>query len=351
MASPATRPFKMGFTRWPSDLTLEGVQIAVDFAHHHGDVVSVMFIGGIPWTEALAGAPYSADVEANLSYRPPKGTQTFLSISPLDQLRSGLAPYWGAKDNMPLPPGWEFKAFDDSDVITAFKRFTLDATARMKPSYLAIAIEANILRSKNRAAWPGFVKLYTETRAAVKEKFPGLPVFFTTEISHYLEMNPEDAGSNQAQAIGDLMKDSDYFAMSLYPYMGFTWPRPFTSDRLDFARKFKKPIVVSESGFTSQDVVLPTWGVTLRGTPEEQRDFEMEVFKAARADRYSFVINFATTDFPQLCAKIGGAQGELASVWQYTGMQTDQGQPKLAQAVWDAEFRAVFDPSRKRMER
>ena len=43
-----TRPFLLGFTRWPADLTLEGILTAQDFAHQHGDVVSVMFIGGIP---------------------------------------------------------------------------------------------------------------------------------------------------------------------------------------------------------------------------------------------------------------------------------------------------------------
>jgi hypothetical protein len=48
-----TRPFLMGFTRWPADLTPEGVQTAQEFAHQHGDVVSVMFIGGIPWPESL----------------------------------------------------------------------------------------------------------------------------------------------------------------------------------------------------------------------------------------------------------------------------------------------------------
>jgi hypothetical protein len=42
--APATRPFLMGFTRWPSDLTIEGFLTAQDFAHAHGDIVSVMFI-------------------------------------------------------------------------------------------------------------------------------------------------------------------------------------------------------------------------------------------------------------------------------------------------------------------
>ncbi|HEX5019543.1 MAG TPA: hypothetical protein VFX54_02705, partial [Candidatus Binatia bacterium] len=70
---PATRPFLMGFTQWPADLNEEGVATARDYAHAHGDIVSVMFIGGIPWSEALDGKPFSKDVQESMSYRPPAG--------------------------------------------------------------------------------------------------------------------------------------------------------------------------------------------------------------------------------------------------------------------------------------
>ena len=99
----ATRPFHLGFTRWPADLTLEGFLTAQNFAHAHGDIVSVMFIGGIPWPEARDGKPFSKDVENNLGYHPPKGRKLFLSISPLNMDRTDIAPYWGEKDNLPLP--------------------------------------------------------------------------------------------------------------------------------------------------------------------------------------------------------------------------------------------------------
>ena len=102
-AAPVTRPFHLGFTRWPTDLTPEGIRVAQDFAHAHGDIVSVMFIGGIPWPEALDDKPFSQDVRNNLAYRPPQGKKLFLSISPLDMDRKGLAPYWGESDNRPLP--------------------------------------------------------------------------------------------------------------------------------------------------------------------------------------------------------------------------------------------------------
>jgi hypothetical protein len=73
----------MGFTEWPADLTDDGAALAREYAGAHGDIVSVMFIGGIPWPEALDGKPFSKAVQENLSYRTPAGKKLFLSISPL----------------------------------------------------------------------------------------------------------------------------------------------------------------------------------------------------------------------------------------------------------------------------
>src|SRR5918996_1627566 len=42
---PATRPFLMGFTQWPADLNDRGEAIAKEYAHAHGDIVSVILIG------------------------------------------------------------------------------------------------------------------------------------------------------------------------------------------------------------------------------------------------------------------------------------------------------------------
>ena len=106
----------MGFTQWPADLSLEGILSERDFVNEHGDIVSVMVIGGIPWPEALEGKPFSRDVENNLSYRPPKGHKLFLSISPLNKDRKDIAPYWGQKDNLPLPAPWNRLPLDSPEV-------------------------------------------------------------------------------------------------------------------------------------------------------------------------------------------------------------------------------------------
>ena len=337
---PKTRPFHLGFTRWPADLTLEGVTTAQDFAHAHGDIVSAMFIGGIPWQEALDGKPFSKDVENNLKYRPPKGTKLFLSISPLNKDRKDIAPYWGEKDNQPLPKAWAGKALDDPDVKTAYLNFTLRSVEAMNPDYLAIGIELNVLLSNDPKKWEQVKELHKATYAAVKEKYPKLPVCFTTEVMHYKKLASEAKKSDQEKEVADLMSHSDIFALSVYPHMSYDVPRPVPTDFLDFATKLKKPIAVSESGMTSKDVELKAFKLTLKGSEADQKQFTELLLSAAAKDDYLFVVNFATTDFEKLCDKLPKPLDDLARIWAYTGMQTSDKKAKPALAVWDAYLKA-----------
>ena len=65
IAGPPTRSFYMGFDLWPADLSDEGLRMAQDFAYAHGDIISVVLIGGVPWAEALDGKPFSKNVQDN----------------------------------------------------------------------------------------------------------------------------------------------------------------------------------------------------------------------------------------------------------------------------------------------
>jgi hypothetical protein len=346
-AIPATRPFHLGFTRWPSDLTTDGVRQAQDFAHAHGDIVSVMFIGGIPWPEAHDGKPFSHDVEENLAYRPPAGKKLFLSISPLDRDRKNLAPYWGEKDNQPLPELWRNRALNSPEVQRSFLNFVVRSVDAMKPDYLAIGIESNVLLSHSREKWEQLKELHRKTYAALKSRYPTLPVFFTTEVLHYKKLASDARGSDQENEVADLMRHSDLFAASVYPHMSYDVPRPIPAAFLDFATRFGKPVAVAESGMTSRDVELKAFKLTLRGSEADQRQFTELLLRTATRDRYEFVITFATTDFERLCAKLPPPVDDLARIWAYTGLQTSDSKPKAALAVWDAYLKAPYRSPRK----
>jgi hypothetical protein len=330
----------MGFTPWPADLTAEGLRTAQEFAHTHGDIVSIMFIGGIPWPEALEGEPFSKDIQDSLSYRPPAGKKLFLSISPLDRDRRALAPYWGDKDNLPLPKPWDREPINSPRVKKAYLNFVLRAVDTMRPDYLAIAVEANVLLTRDLAKWRQFKDLYRETYAAVKKAHRSLPVFFTTEALHYKRLTNDSKGTDQEREVAELMKHSDLFAMSIYPHMSIELPRPVPGNFFDFATRFKKPTAVSESGMTSQRVVLRSYGLILSGSDAAQQQFTELLLKSAARDRYEFVINFATTDFERLVARLRPPQDDIARIWAFTGMQTGDKKPKPALALWDAYLRA-----------
>ena len=341
-STPISRPFHLGFTTWPSDLSAEGIVTAFDFAHAHGDIVSVCFIGGIPWPESLANKPFSKDVQDSMSYRPPNGKKLFLQISVLNNDRTGIAPYWGKKDNLPLPKPWDKYDLDNPDVEQAYLNFVLRSVDAMHPDYLAIGMENNVLLSKNPSKWKSLKALHIATYIAVKEKHPNLPVFFTTEVLHYKKLPKEAHGTNQDGEVAELMKHSDMFAMSVYPHMSFDVSRPVPESFFDFALNFGKPIAVSESGDTSRDVDLKTFNVTLKGSEQGQKQFTEMLLKTATANRYEFVITYTTTDFEKLCNKLPSPLDDLARIWAYTGLQTSEKKPKPALAVWDAYLNAKY---------
>jgi hypothetical protein len=341
-AAEPSRPFHLGFTRWPSDLTLDGMLAPERFAHEHGDIVSVMFIGGIPWPEALSGKAFSQDIQNNLKYRPPQGKKLFLSISPLNKDRKAMAPYWGEKDNLPLPSPWNSAKLNDPQVKKAYQAFVLRSVDAMKPDYLAIGIELNVLLSNDLKKWKELKELHIETYQAVKAKHPKLPVCFTTEVLHYKKLATEAKRSDQEGEVAELMKYSDLFAMSIYPHMTYDLARPVPSKFFDFATQFKKPICVSESGMTSKDVELKAFGLTLRGSEAEQKQFTQMLLEKATADKYEFIINFATTDFEKLCEKLPKPLDDLARIWAYTGMQTSSKKAKPALEVWDQSLKSPY---------
>ena len=305
-----------------------------------------MFIGGIPWPEALAGKPFSKDVQNSLATVLPPGKRLLLSISPLNMDRSGLALYWGETDNQPLPQEWSELPLDSPQVRKAYLAFVLHAVAKMKPDYLAIGVESNVLLSVNALKWKQFKTLYRETYSAVKRQYPDLPVFFSTDVLHYLKLASDARDADQQAEVADLMQQSDLFAMSLYPHMSHDVPRPMPADMLNFATKFGKPVAVAESGMTSRDVELKSFNLTLFGSEADQKRYLELLLQTAQRDGYAFVINFATTDFERLCDRLPPPMDDIGRIFCYTGMQTSDLKPKPALAVWERYLKMPHSPRR-----
>jgi len=281
-----------------------------------------------------------------MSYRPPAGKKLFLSISPLNKDKRDLALYWGDSENQPLPRPWDKEPLNSPRVKKAFLNFVLRAIETMHPDYLAIGVESNVLLSRNQAKWQQLKELHRDTYTAVKKLYRSLPVFFTTEVLQYKRLTKDSKGTDQEKEVADMMRYSDLFAMSLYPHMSADVPRIIPNNFLEFASRFKKGIAVAESGMTSRNVELRSYGTVLYGSEADQMQFTEYLLKTAARDGYEFVINFATTDSDRLVARLRPQLADLAKIWAYVGMQTSDRQPKPASAVWDGFLRAKYEQSK-----
>ena len=332
-ALPASAGPDLGFTRWPADLTVAGQRTADRFLKNHGNLVALHLERGVPWPESLAGTPYPADVRSFLSYRPPAGHRLFVSISPLNAARDGMALRWGSSDEQPLPPGWTGLRFDDPRVVRAYGAYAERVVRSLHPDYLAIGVEVNILLTHDPAAWQAYLRLNRQVRARLRARFPGLPVFATVDVLHLRGYDTAADPVTQEREVHRLMADSDLFAMSVYPFMSAAAPAPVPARFFDFATRYGRPVAVSETGYTSRDVRVGA--VTLRGSPALQAAYYRTLLAVARRDRYRFVCTFATTDYDALVRRLPPEVRELAGIWQYTGLQTGAGVAKPALRVWD----------------
>ena len=110
----------------------------------------------------------------------------------------------------------------------------------MRPDYLAIGVESNVLLTREPAKWRLFKELYRESYRALKKAHPTLQIFFTTEVLHYKKLTKEAKGTDQEREVTELMKQSDLFAMSVYPHMSTELPRPVPAKLLRLRNTLQK---------------------------------------------------------------------------------------------------------------
>ncbi len=337
-AQPAsTRPFRMGVTLWPPDLTNEAIAMLVRFIAEECDMAAPMILGGVPWPQSLAGEPYSARLNGDLAYRPPAGHKLLFSIGALNAVRTGMAPHWAETDNQPIPAPFAGLAFDDARVVRAYTNFALRAYEASRPDWFIIGIEPNILLASTPAAWPAYKTLHRRTYEAVKERYPQARVCFSISALHLLGLSTGVDAAQQRREMLDLMRWSDMAVFSIYPHTSWDVPRPLPADFFDFVRDFAeaaggKPIGVSESGYTSRNVMVGL--IPLFGSPAGQARYMELLLAAAERDRYAFVVNFTPYDYERLTRRLSGDIRTLAWIWTYCGLMRSNGRAKPAMEVW-----------------
>ncbi|MEW6238842.1 MAG: glycosyl hydrolase 53 family protein [Candidatus Omnitrophota bacterium] len=337
----AVRPFYMGFTPFPYDISQEAVDDAYRFVRENGDIIAHHLDSGVPWTESLDGAPYSFDLERNWDRRvqASAGRKIFVSVTPMNGDRKGMALYWGEKENMPLPETFQNKPFDDPLVKKAYLNYCRRAIKRLKPDYLAIGIEVNELFHNAPAQWAPFLDLYRSTYTELKKENPALPIFATFTLHNLRNEGWSDVKAQQEE-IKAFLQYCDVVGISYYPFM--IGNLDHANADLDWLRSFTdKPIAIGETGYPGETIHLKTFHLEIPGSPDSQAKYYQTLFQTAQRDRYLFIVSFLSRDYDALWDKIKASSPEAFVVWKDCGLLDEKGTARPVLSIWRRYFSAA----------
>ena len=331
-ATPVSRPrpFRMGFTAFPHDVTAEALKQTRQFVRTNADLIA-HHIEGVPWAGALADKPFPKELvssnEGKRSMKPP-GAKVFLAISPgRGELK--LA----EKGTSPLPPELRGKSYDDPAVQRAYLNYCRRSIEFFQPDFLAIGIEVNEIFSGGADKWRAYAELHRHVYRELKREHPGLPIFASYTLHNLFKHR-----GGMLKACQELMPFNDFVAISFYPFFIGETPDAAFQWLTDNFDSFGKPYAMVETNDTAERLEMPKAKVTLRGTPEKQATYTRTLLALADRKRFQFVVLFIHQDYDRLWDTIKAAAPELFMAWRDCGLLDEGGQARPSYAVWREYF-------------
>jgi hypothetical protein len=242
-----------------------------------------------------------------------RGLEPILGLSPttLDQGRKEL--------DLPRSLRGGRPSFADGPIKAAFIR-TAEDLARLKPRYLCLATEINLLGLQRIEEYVRFAALYKEAYHAVKKISPNTKVFVSFQYEFVRILDNKDPGkiADHSKLFEIFRPEIDIIAITTYPSGFYETPLEMPANYYAHLRKYLKPgeeVMVMEAGW-------PSGG---KGTPSEQRQF-IRRLPSLLADLSSGVTAWSLLHDVDL-----GAFGVDLST---TGLLSAEGGPKPALEEW-----------------
>lgn len=341
VASKTVRPFYMGFSPWPYDLTLEAVEWTDQAIKAHGDIIEQHFEEGVPWQEALDNRPYEPAMRKEIADRARRmgNYRRIVSINAINMARNGLAEYRGKRNNMPLSGEWKKRRLNDPTVKQAYLQYCNQIIENLRPDFLLIGVEVNLLQRLKDSSWKEYMELHRYIYRALKKSHPNLPLLASVVCTSYFPgLCDEDNPIDQRAKLRELLPYVDVLGFSVHPFMS-SWTAERVPDQMFFHELFAlasgKPFAITESSYPAQAWQMQVgWSpVKFNGTPEKQAAFLKAMLDASLKLRPRFISWFCIRDYDRLSRRIPNIP--LIIVWRDTGLFDEQGQPRQALRVWD----------------
>jgi len=324
-----------GFFPSPPEITLESVLNHFTDMARHADVVLMQ--QNIPWQafplQGEAEPQPLIDIRNQVTLAHQNGLEPVFVVDPLNGLNR--------REFMGLPKDWP-ASFENPDVRQAFGEFTAWIVRTFHPRYLGLASEINTYADAHPEDFPHFLSLYREAYAAVKQESPETQVFVTfqwEDLNNLFAAAAEGRPAYQInwEQIEAFEPQLDLWVISSYPFAAFGGGDEIPDDYYTpLLARTDGPLAVAEGGYTTSPVG------PFAGTPQDQVAY-LEAIDAQLGPRLTFWIYLLLTDFnTESYAEVmrqngvGDQDVETLGLFSSVGLQSQDGSPKPALAVWDA---------------
>jgi len=95
-----------------------------------------------------------------------------------------------------------------------------------------------------------------------------------------------------------------------------------------------KPVIIAETAWPAEDLIIDVWGITTRSSPEFQRRYVERLLESADDLNAVLVTWWCAVDFDQLWRTALNSD-LLASIWRDTGFLDQDLNPRPALETWD----------------
>jgi hypothetical protein len=323
------RTYRLGFSATPPRLELASVLKTIDAWRPHADVA--LFTQSVPWRALLADTTAARLVRRDMRelaqlYRR-RGLPLIVQVDATD----GLARDREAPDLVALG-----RSIAEPAVQRVYREYVLAIDSIVRPEYLGLAMETNLVRAIAPARVYGALRaMCNATAAALTAQRSAARLFVSVQVETAWGRLPATGyyvGIRQDRADFPFI---DALGLSSYPFLGgFAEPEDVPLDyyaRLNGAGGSALPMLVVEGGWSSASVP----GVT--SSPERQaRWIRRQMMLADRAALVA-VTQITFTDLELSTYPV--PSGSILPLFAHLGLVDVRFRAKPALAVWDDALR------------
>ena len=325
----APRPYLLGFSALPAELSDASYVAAFDLAARYGELLLIQ--RAPKWADFLPEVgPSAALADAMVRERTAveeRGLRLLYALDPFDPADRGRL--------AATPPGYERADLGHPDLRAAFVAEARFIAANYEPQYMALGIEVNATFERSPAQYGAFVAAYREAHDAVKAVSPQTLMFATFQYEQLLGVVPwELPRPPRWELLDDFAGRLDLFALATFPSVTYEVARALPPLYYRQVRDHTRlPIAFAAVGYSS---ARGRDGLN-SSTPAEQRRFLQRLLSDADALEAPFVVWFASRD-PAFVVEPPGDL--LASI----GLRDAADRPKESWTVWAETFTRPYEP-------